>query len=154
MPSFDVVSQVDMQEVRVWMGAASTLSRTRAGRLQTVVEWAQAGIVSQDDARRLLEHPDLERAMSLYDAAVESIENGGDDDGDDGELQIALQREADRRQPRAERRQGQHVGDQPIDRKTPQPATRAAKIAVHRDTPTSLSLGARHSSGVIMRYRR
>jgi len=68
-------SQVDMQDVRVWIGAASTLSRTRAGREQTVVEWAQAGIISQDDARRLMGHPDLERAMSLYTAAVENVEH-------------------------------------------------------------------------------
>ena len=67
-------SQVDMTDVRVQIGAASTLSRTRAGRLQTVVEWAQAGIISQDDARRLLDHPDLESAMSLYDAAVDNAD--------------------------------------------------------------------------------
>lgn len=65
---------VDMIEVMLWMGPAPTLSRTRAGRLQTVVEWSQAGIISQDDARRLLEHPDLGRAMSLYTAAIESVD--------------------------------------------------------------------------------
>ena len=68
-------SKVDMKDVRIQIGAASTLSRTRAGREQTVVEWAQAGIISQDDAKRLIEHPDLERAMSLYTAAVENVEH-------------------------------------------------------------------------------
>jgi hypothetical protein len=68
-------AKVDMQDVRVQIGAASTLSRTRAGREQTVVEWAQAGIISQDDARRLMDHPDLERAMSLYTAAIENVEH-------------------------------------------------------------------------------
>lgn len=68
-------AQVDMQEVRVWIGAASTLSRTRAGREQQVVEWAQAGIISQDTAKRLIAHPDLEREMSLYTAAIENVEN-------------------------------------------------------------------------------
>lgn len=68
-------AKVDMDDVRIQIGAASTLSRTRAGRLQAVIEWSQAGIISQDDARRLLEHPDLERAMSLYTAAVENIEH-------------------------------------------------------------------------------
>lgn len=67
-------AKVDMNDVRITIGAASTLPRTRAGRMQTVVEWAQAGIISQDDAKRLLEHPDLERAMSLYTAAVENVE--------------------------------------------------------------------------------
>jgi hypothetical protein len=66
--------QVDMKEVRVWIGAASTLSRTRAGREQTVVEWAQAGIISQDSAKRLIGHPDLEREMSLYTAAIENAD--------------------------------------------------------------------------------
>lgn len=68
-------ADVDMGEVRVWISAAATISRTRAGRLQTVVEWAQAGIISQDDAKRLMDHPDLDRAMSLYNAAIESVEN-------------------------------------------------------------------------------
>lgn len=68
-------AKVDMTDVRIQIGAASTLSRTRAGRMQTVIEWAQAGIISQDDARRLMDHPDLERAMSLYTAAIENVEH-------------------------------------------------------------------------------
>lgn len=79
-------SQVDMGEVRVWIGAASTLSRTRAGREQTVVEWSQAGIVSQDDARRLMQHPDLERAMSLYTAAIENVEHCLDEIADGNQV--------------------------------------------------------------------
>jgi hypothetical protein len=68
-------AQVDMGEVRTWISAASTLSRTRAGREQAVVEWAQAGIISQDTAKRLIGHPDLEREMSLYTAAIENVED-------------------------------------------------------------------------------
>lgn len=68
-------AKVDMGEVKVWIGAAATISRTRAGRLQTVIEWAQAGVISQDDAKRLMDHPDLERAMSLYNAAIENVES-------------------------------------------------------------------------------
>lgn len=67
-------AKVDMGDVKVQIAAASTLSRTPAGRIQTVLEWAQAGIISQDETRRLLQHPDLERAMSLYTAAIESVE--------------------------------------------------------------------------------
>ena len=67
-------SKVDMSDVRVSIAAAATLSRTPAGRTQTVLEWAQAGVISQDEARRLMRHPDLEQAMSLYTAALESIE--------------------------------------------------------------------------------
>jgi hypothetical protein len=67
-------SDVDMGDVRISIAAASTISRTPAGRIQTVIEWAQAGIVSQDEARRLLRHPDLERSMSIYTSALEDIE--------------------------------------------------------------------------------
>jgi hypothetical protein len=65
---------VDLNDIKIQIGAASTLSRSRAGRQQTVIEWAQAGIISQDDARRLMDHPDLERALSLYTAAIENVE--------------------------------------------------------------------------------
>jgi hypothetical protein len=67
-------SEVDMGEVRVQIQAASTLSRTPAGRTQLVMELAQAGIVSTDTARRLLGHPDLARELSLYTSALEAIE--------------------------------------------------------------------------------
>lgn len=65
---------VDMKEVRVQIAAASTLNRTPAGRVQMVLEFAQGGIISQDEARRLLQHPDLEQQLSLYTAALEAIE--------------------------------------------------------------------------------
>lgn len=68
--------QVYREDVKIQIAAASTISRTPAGRMQTVLEWAQAGIVSQDEARRLLRHPDLEKAMSLYVAALENVEYG------------------------------------------------------------------------------
>jgi hypothetical protein len=65
---------VDLGEVHVQIAAASTLNRTPAGRVQTVLEFAQAGVISTDEARRLLAHPDLEQAMSLYTASLEAIE--------------------------------------------------------------------------------
>lgn len=65
---------VDPTELRVQIAAASSLARTPAGRMQSVLEWAQAGVITTDEARRLLGHPDLERAMSLYTAALEDIE--------------------------------------------------------------------------------
>ncbi len=75
---------VDMGEARVQIAAASQLSKTPAGRLQLALEWAQAGVISQDEARRLMRHPDTERAMSLYTAALEHIERVLQD-GLDGE---------------------------------------------------------------------
>lgn len=68
-------ASVEMKDVKVQIAAASTLSQTPAGRMQTVLEWAQAGVVSQDEARRLMQHPDLERAMSIYTAALEAVEH-------------------------------------------------------------------------------
>src|SRR5262249_8480838 len=65
-------SEVDLDEdlYSMTIEAASILSRTPAGRLQAVIEMTQAGLISQDEARRLMNHPDLERSMSLYNAAL------------------------------------------------------------------------------------
>ncbi len=67
-------SRVDMGDVRVQMTAASTLPRTSAGRQQTLLEWAQAGLITTDEVRKLSQHPDLERVISSYTAALEAIE--------------------------------------------------------------------------------
>lgn len=65
---------VDMQDVRVSIAAASTLSRTPAGRYQTALEWAQAGVITTDEWRRLTQHPDLDRVLSLYTQGIENVE--------------------------------------------------------------------------------
>lgn len=65
---------VDMGDVRVQIAAASTLSRTPAGRYQTALEWAQAGVISTDEWRRLTKHPDLDHILSLYTQGMESVE--------------------------------------------------------------------------------
>lgn len=67
-------SDVDMGDVRVQISAASMLPRTSAGRMQLALEWAQAGIISTDSARRLSGHQDLEKELSLYTAALEAVE--------------------------------------------------------------------------------
>ncbi len=67
-------ADVDMQDVRVQITAASTLSRTPAGRYQTALEWAQAGVITTDEWRRLTQHPDLDRVLSLYTQGIESVE--------------------------------------------------------------------------------
>lgn len=67
-------ADVDMGDVTVQIAAASNLSKTPAGRQQLALEWAQAGIISQDEARSLIEHPDTEHAISLYTAADRDIE--------------------------------------------------------------------------------
>lgn len=67
-------SDVDMGQVKIQIAAASTLPRTPAGREQTLLEWAQAGIISTDSAKRLIDHPDLDRELSMYTSALEVIE--------------------------------------------------------------------------------
>ncbi len=67
-------SQVDMGDVTVQIAAASTLGRTPAGRYQTALEWAQAGVISTDEWRTLTKHPDLDHVLSLYTQGMESIE--------------------------------------------------------------------------------
>lgn len=68
-------SEVDMDDLKIEMMAASTLADSPAGRQQRVVELAQAGVITLDEARELADHPDIERIMSLYNATMESIEN-------------------------------------------------------------------------------
>lgn len=73
----DVLGDIDLSDVRIWMEAASDLPNTPAGRQASVSEWAQAGIISQDEARRLIPPGgtlDLEAAISMYTAALEDIE--------------------------------------------------------------------------------
>ncbi len=67
-------SDVDMGDVAVQIAAASTLSRTPAGRHQTALEWAQAGVITTDEWRRLSQHPDLDHVLSLYTQGMESVE--------------------------------------------------------------------------------
>ncbi len=67
-------SDVDMGDVKVSIVAASTLARTPAGRYQTALEWGQAGVISTDEFRRLSQHPDLDRVLSLYTQGIESVE--------------------------------------------------------------------------------
>lgn len=67
-------ADVDMKEVKVQMRASANLNRTPAGRMQLVIEFAQAGIISTDQARKLMQHPDLERELSLYTSALEVVE--------------------------------------------------------------------------------
>jgi hypothetical protein len=65
---------VDMGDVKVQIAAASTLGRTPAGRYQTALEWAQAGVITTDEWRRLTKHPDLDHILSLYTQGMESVE--------------------------------------------------------------------------------
>lgn len=67
-------SEVDMDDLKIEMVAASTLADTPAGRQQRVVELAQAGVITLDESRQLMDHPDITRILSLYNAQLEDIE--------------------------------------------------------------------------------
>lgn len=67
-------SKVKMSVVRSQMSAASSIARTAAGRTQFAIDLAQAGVVSQDESRRLMDMPDVGRSLSLHTASLESIE--------------------------------------------------------------------------------
>jgi len=68
-------SEVDMDDLKIEMVAASTIADTPAGRQQRVVELAQAGVITLDESRELMEHPDITRVLSVYNAMLEDIEN-------------------------------------------------------------------------------
>ncbi len=80
-----VWSKVDLKDTKVQISMASSLARTPAGRTQLVLELAQGGIITQDSAKRLIQHPDVERELSLYTAALENIERCFDEIAD-GEI--------------------------------------------------------------------
>ncbi len=67
-------SEVDMNDLKIEMVAASTISDSPAGRQQRRVELAQAGVITLDESRELMEHPDISRILSLYNAMIEDIE--------------------------------------------------------------------------------
>lgn len=67
-------SQIDLDDLRYEMAVSSAVANSPAGRQQRVTELAQAGIVTLDEARQLIEHPDIDRVLSLYNAAIESVQ--------------------------------------------------------------------------------
>lgn len=72
IPWSDVDPKEDVYLIDV--EAASTMSRTPAGRLSAVVEMSQAGLIDTEEGRKLLDHPDLRRTNDLYNAAHDDIE--------------------------------------------------------------------------------
>lgn len=52
---------------------ASSLPKEPAGRMEKVTEMAQSGMISMQEARRLLDFPDLEQVEKLANAAEEKI---------------------------------------------------------------------------------
>ncbi len=69
-------ADVDMKEDEFVMDVypVNMLPSTPAGKLQTIQELIQAGLIPQDQALTLLDFPDLEHFMSLRTAAQDNIE--------------------------------------------------------------------------------
>lgn len=67
-------ADVDMGDVKIQIEAASTLPRSPAGREQTIFEWAQAGVISTESFRRMINSPDLDSELSMYSSALEVID--------------------------------------------------------------------------------
>jgi hypothetical protein len=65
---------VSLDDLRYEMAVSSAVANTPGARQQKVTELAQAGIVTLDEARELIEHPDIDRILSLYNSAIESVQ--------------------------------------------------------------------------------
>jgi hypothetical protein len=80
-------ADVDLDESQYVMQCypVSSLPRDPAGRLQTVQEYMQAGLLTPRQGKRLLDFPDLEQVDSLATAAEEYLEQILDRIVDEGE---------------------------------------------------------------------
>jgi hypothetical protein len=63
-----------MTEVRAQMTTASALAKTPAGRIAFAGELAGQGLITSDEYRTILDHPDVDGVLSLYVAAYEDVE--------------------------------------------------------------------------------
>lgn len=106
-PNKNAAKQVDLPKTSILDDTyviqcfdASSLPRDPAGRLQKVTEMAQAGMISMQEARRLLDYPDLEQVDKLANSSEERILQILDEIVEDGkytppdpfmDLQLAMQ---------------------------------------------------------------
>ena len=69
---------LDEDQYELDLTPASSLPDSTAGRTQTVTDWYQAGFITVQEAKQLLDHPDLERFKSLdlssYECILDTIE--------------------------------------------------------------------------------
>lgn len=64
---------VDLKDVTYQLQAAPQLSRTLAGRYDTIAQWQNSGLITPEQARHLIRHPDLDEAMSEIDSYLEYL---------------------------------------------------------------------------------
>jgi hypothetical protein len=66
---------VDLKTVTYQLQAAPQLSRTLAGRMDIIAGWQNSGLITPDQARHLINHPDLDDAMGEIDSYMEYLDN-------------------------------------------------------------------------------
>lgn len=71
-------SDVDLKDVTYQLQAAPQLSRTLAGRMDTIAQWQSSGLISPEQARQLIHHPDLDSAMAEIDAYMDYLDKVAD----------------------------------------------------------------------------
>lgn len=67
-------SDVDLRDVTYQLQAAPQLSRTLAGRMDTIAAWQNSGLITPEQARHLIHHPDLDDAMNQIDSYLEYLD--------------------------------------------------------------------------------
>lgn len=67
-------SDVDLKSVTYQLQAAPQLSRTLAGRMDTISNWQSSGLISPEQARHLIDHPDLDDAMGQIDSYLNYLD--------------------------------------------------------------------------------
>ena len=70
--------EVDLRDVAYQIQAAPQLSRTLAGRMDVIATWANQGWITPEEARHQSRLPDLDQAMSLFDAYIDNIDRTAD----------------------------------------------------------------------------
>jgi len=66
--------ELDADEYVMQIWPVSSLPSTPAGKLQTIQEMLQAGLIPQEDAVKLLDFPDLEAVNNQLTAAIEDLD--------------------------------------------------------------------------------
>lgn len=67
-------ADVDLKDVTYQLQAAPQLSRTLAGRMDTISQWQSSGLISPQQAMHLIDHPDLDAAMGEIDAYLNYLD--------------------------------------------------------------------------------
>lgn len=66
---------VDLRDISYQLQAAPQLSRTLAGRMDVIAQWQSSGLITNDQARHLINHPDIDSAMREIDSYLEYLDH-------------------------------------------------------------------------------